>query len=157
MAETVTLCVYDITNGMAKAMSKMLLGFQVDAVYHTSIIVYGREYYFGGGICHDEPKATPYGKPIDEYPVGETELPKEVFEEYLQEVGHKYTAEKYDLINHNCNMFTSDIAEFLIGHSIDEKYANQAKELLATPAGQMFKPFLEGMQKSVQNPQSGYY
>lgn len=59
-----TLYVYDITSGMARSMSLMLIGQQIDAVYHTSIGVFGREYYFGGGICHSEPKSTPYGKPI---------------------------------------------------------------------------------------------
>jgi len=89
--------------------------------------------------------------------LGDTELPKEIFEEYLHEVAHKYTAEKYDLINHNCNMFTNDIAEFLIGKGIDKKYWGQAKELLESPAGQMFKPLLLGMQQNIQNPPSGFY
>ena len=76
MAEPVTLLVYDITMGMAKGMSMMLVGQQIDAVYHTSIVVYGREYYFGGGICQSAPKQTPYGKPNEEKKIGQTELPK---------------------------------------------------------------------------------
>ena len=51
MTETVTLYMYDITGGMAKALSMSFLGKQIDAVYHTSVVVYGTEYYFGGGIC----------------------------------------------------------------------------------------------------------
>lgn len=89
-----------------------------------------------------EPKSTPYGKPIDEIAVGETEIPKEIFDDYLKDLEHKYTAEKYDLINHNCNMFTEEAVDFLTGVPLDKKYANQAKEILATPAGQKFKPFL---------------
>ena len=42
MSEKVVLGVYDITMGLAKNMSMMFLGQQVDAVYHTSLIVYGR-------------------------------------------------------------------------------------------------------------------
>ncbi len=49
-------------------------------------------------------------------------------------------------------MFTDEIAEFLTGKPLDKKYSNQAKELLETPAGQMFKPFLESMQGAIQNP-----
>lgn len=45
MAEKVTLLVYDITRGMAKGMSMMMIGQQVDAIYHTSIVVYGREVF----------------------------------------------------------------------------------------------------------------
>lgn len=65
--------------------------------------------------------------------------------------------EKYDLINHNCNMFTTEIAEFLTGHPIDKKYANQAKELLESPAGQMFKPLLMQNQGAIQNPPPGFF
>ena len=65
MPDQVTLLVYDITQGMAKGMSQMLLGYQIDAVYHTSLVVYGTEFFFGGGICQMAPKTTPYGKPIN--------------------------------------------------------------------------------------------
>lgn len=92
MAEKVTLLVYDISMGMARSMSLMLIGRQVDAIYHTSLVVYGREYYFGGGICNDLPKTTPYGKPLQEIPIGQTEIPKEIFEEYLKDISHKYKA-----------------------------------------------------------------
>lgn len=157
MAEKVTLLVYDITQGMAKSMSMMFIGQQVDAVYHTSLVVYGREYYFGGGICNDSPKQTPYGKPIQEIPIGQTEIPKEIFVDYLNDIAHKYTQEKYDLINHNCNMFTDEMAEFLTGKTLDKKYSTQAKILLESPGGQMFKPFLSQMQGNIQNPQQGFY
>ena len=40
--------------------------------------------------------------------MGETEIPKEVFEEYLGEISHKYTQEKYHVIDHNCNNFTDE-------------------------------------------------
>lgn len=42
MPEKVTLALYDITMGMAKGFSMMMIGQQVDAVYHSSLIVYGR-------------------------------------------------------------------------------------------------------------------
>lgn len=42
MPEKVTLALYDITNGLAKNMSMMFIGHQVDAVYHSSLIAYGR-------------------------------------------------------------------------------------------------------------------
>ena len=98
MSEKVELAVYDITNGMAKNMSMMFIGQQVDAVFHSALIVYGKEYYFGGGICQDPIQQTPYGKPIEKIEIGSTEIPKEVFDEYLKDLGPKYSAEKYNLI-----------------------------------------------------------
>jgi len=70
MSSQVSLYVYDITMGMARNMSMNFLGVQVDAVYHTGLVVFGTEYYFGGGICQGSPKMTPYGKPIREVPLG---------------------------------------------------------------------------------------
>ena len=70
MGEKVTLALYDLTGGMAKSLSMMFIGQQIDAVYHSSLIVFGKEYYFGGGICHDSPEQTPYGKPIEKIEMG---------------------------------------------------------------------------------------
>ena len=42
MSEKVVLALYDITQGMAKQMSMMFIGQQVDAIYHSSLIVYGK-------------------------------------------------------------------------------------------------------------------
>jgi desumoylating isopeptidase 1 len=36
---------------MAKVFSPMFLGKEIQGIWHTGIIVYGIEYYFGGGIC----------------------------------------------------------------------------------------------------------
>jgi hypothetical protein len=37
--------------GMAKSMSMMFLGKQIDGIWHSSIFAYGKEYFYGGGIC----------------------------------------------------------------------------------------------------------
>jgi hypothetical protein len=47
---------------MAKSHSKKLIQKQIDGVWNTGIIVYGKEFYFGGGICYDLPGHTPFGK-----------------------------------------------------------------------------------------------
>ena len=47
MPEAVELYVYDLTNGLAKQISPMMLGIQVDAIFHTAIVIAGTEYFFG--------------------------------------------------------------------------------------------------------------
>ena len=42
---------YDLTQGMAKTMSRGLLGKQIEGVWHTAVCVFGKEYFYGGGIC----------------------------------------------------------------------------------------------------------
>lgn len=44
----VQLYVYDMTNGVAAVMSQMILGQQIEGIWHTSVVVYGREFFYGG-------------------------------------------------------------------------------------------------------------
>lgn len=97
MATKVQINVYDISNGLASQMSQMILGKQIDGIWHTGVIVFGKEYYFGGGICTDPIGQTPYGTPVKSLvAVGETEVPEELFQEYLQDIAQKYTDTNYD-------------------------------------------------------------
>ncbi len=45
---------------MAKTMSPMFVGKVIEAVYHSSIVVYGIEYFYGGGICEGLPGVYKY-------------------------------------------------------------------------------------------------
>jgi hypothetical protein len=56
---SVQLYVYDLSRGMAKAMSMQLTGKQMDGIWHTSVVVYGNEYYFGQGIMVAQPVYAP--------------------------------------------------------------------------------------------------
>jgi len=149
MAEKVVLHLYDLSQGMAKAMSGRFLGKQIDGIWHTGIVVYGKEFYFGGGICKDPPGKTPYGTPIQKIDLGETEIPEDIFTEFLQEINPQFTAEKYDLFNNNCNNFTDSCSEFLVGAKIPVHITGLPKEVLSTPMGQMIKPMIDNMQKNM--------
>ena len=52
----VTINLYDISSGMAKSLGPMLIGKPLDGLWHTGLVVYGVEYYYGGGICQGPPK-----------------------------------------------------------------------------------------------------
>jgi hypothetical protein len=143
----VTLYVYDISNGMARNFSPMLIGKVVEGIWHTSIVAYGVEYFFGGGICQAFPKSTPYGYPVKEFSLGQTEIPKDLFEEYLNEIDGQYTINTYDILKNNCNHFTDHIAQFLTGNPISDDYIKQHEQLMNTPIGNFILPMLESMSK----------
>jgi len=46
----VQLYVYDLSQGLARMMSQGLLGIHIDAVYHTSLVFGGVEYFYGAGV-----------------------------------------------------------------------------------------------------------
>jgi hypothetical protein len=70
-----------------------LTGTQIDAIYHTSLVISGVEYYFGQGIQTAAPGSTHHGQPMEKIHMGKTELPSEVIEEYLGSLATIYPPE----------------------------------------------------------------
>ncbi|EFX00154.1 thioredoxin protein [Grosmannia clavigera kw1407] len=133
----VHLLVYDLSRGLARQMSMGLLGFQLDAVYHTSIEVNGREYVYDGSIIAIAPESSHLGKPMEMIRLGSTSLPMNIIEDYLDSLRPIFTVEAYDLFHHNCNNFSDTLSNFLVGKGIPEHIANMPRAVLETPMGQM--------------------
>lgn len=74
-------------------MSQSFLGIQIDAVYHTSIVFGGIEYYFGQGVQTCRAGQTHHGRPMEIIKLGQTALPMEVILEYLESLKKIYTPE----------------------------------------------------------------
>lgn len=73
--------------------SQPLTGTQIDAIYHTALVLNGVEYFFGQGIQTANPGTTHHGQPMEKVHMGQTELPNEVIEEYLGSLATIYTPE----------------------------------------------------------------
>ncbi|SPO00664.1 related to thioredoxin [Cephalotrichum gorgonifer] len=138
----VHLLVYDLSQGLARNMSMGILGFQVDAIYHTSIELNGREYVYDGGIVDIVPGSSHLGRPLERLYLGKTELPLDVIDEYLDSLRPIFTAEAYDLFRHNCNNFTDSFATFLVGKGIPDHILNLPQAVLDSPMGRMLLPHL---------------
>lgn len=104
--------------------------------------MYGHEYYFGGGIQSAPAGTTPYGTPIRVVDLGMTHVPQDVFEVYLEEIGPRYTAETYSLLTHNCNNFSNEVAQFLVGASIPDYILNLPNEIMSSPMGALISKSL---------------
>jgi hypothetical protein len=89
----IQLYVYDLSRGLARNMSASLLGIQLDAIYHTSIVFEGVEYVYDGGIQTVVPGKTHLGSPIEIVKLGRTELPIEVIMDYLESLRSIFTQE----------------------------------------------------------------
>ena len=89
--------------GRSKTFSPMMLGKVVEGVWHTSVVVFNKEYYFQGGISIDQPKTTPFGIPVKTISIGTTELTEADLNEFLIDVKPQYTPESYNIFDHNCN------------------------------------------------------
>jgi thiol-disulfide isomerase/thioredoxin len=121
-------------------MSMSILGIQIDAIYHTSIVIGDREYYYGNGIHCSPPGRTHFGSPMEIMLLGFTSFSDDILQECIESMRAEYSPEAYDLFHHNCNNFTADFAMFLCGVSIPEKIKNLPQDVLNTPFGQFLRP-----------------
>ncbi|XP_075974000.1 uncharacterized protein LOC142975160 isoform X2 [Anticarsia gemmatalis] len=128
----VELYIYDLTNGLASLLSPSILGRQIEGVWHTAVVVYQREYFYGGsGITCCAPGSTALGRPLRVERLGETFVPMQVFVEYIQGLGTTtYTPAAYNLLEHNCNHFSEELAQFLCGAHVPKHVASQPDDLL---------------------------
>ncbi|KAF9354804.1 hypothetical protein BGX26_007351 [Mortierella sp. AD094] len=137
MAEKVTLFVYDLSQGMARTMSLGFIGRQ--------IVVFGREFYYGQGIMSAIPGTTMHGQPMERVDMGDTEIPQEVFMEFMDNMRETYTADAYHLLDNNCNNFSNDVCQLLVGRTIPSHITSLPADFLNTPFGQTMRPMIEGM------------
>ena len=158
----VQLLVYDLSRGMASAMSEAILGQRIDGIWHTGVLVFNSEYYYGGGI-----QISPLGvfsasnglHPVQMINLGETEKTREELTNFLRAIGPRFTGEDftllqvssrlilsvamtYDLIRNNCNNFSDEIARFLVGRGIPEFIVNRPALVFSTPGGAALRPMI---------------
>ncbi|KAH9287800.1 hypothetical protein KI387_031917, partial [Taxus chinensis] len=149
--EKVVLNVYDLSQGLARQLSSSFLGRVIEGIWHTGVVVYGKEYYFGGGIQHAPAGQTPYGKPHKVVELGVTYIPMEMFEEYLQEISPRYTSETYSLLHHNCNNFSSEVAQFLVGCNIPDFILRLPEEVMNSPMGALIMPMIVQFESTLRS------
>mmetsp|Transcript_75906 Transcript_75906/g.180403 ORF Transcript_75906/g.180403 Transcript_75906/m.180403 type:complete len:588 (-) Transcript_75906:56-1819(-) len=139
----VTLLWYDISEQWAKYISPVLLWRHEEGIWHTGIVAFGKEYYYGGYIYQDEPGETPFGKPTKSIKLGQTLRKQEELEAYIvDELDAEFTPENYDVLSHNCNNFTEKASRFLLGRHIPDMVRKQPERVLHTPLARMMRPLL---------------
>ncbi|XP_016065760.1 PREDICTED: desumoylating isopeptidase 1 isoform X2 [Miniopterus natalensis] len=116
----VKLYVYDLSKGLARRLSPIMLGKQLEGIWHTSIVVHKDEFFFGsGGISSCPPLCS-----------------------FLT----THRGEAYNLFEHNCNTFSNEVAQFLTGRKIPSYITDLPSEVLSTPFGQALRPLLDSIQ-----------
>merc|ERR1719223_2600344 len=101
-------------------MSPAFLGKFIEGIWHTGVVVYGVEYFYGGGITYARPGDTQAGRPMRQIDMGETDVPQALFHEFLRTVSPRFTQATYSLLRPNCNNFSSECARFLTGRDVPE-------------------------------------
>ena len=76
---------------------------------------------------------------------------------FLRELSPRFTADTYNLLSHNCNHFSNELAHFLTGGTggVPARIVNVADEALSAPQGQQLRMMLESMQANMAAAQLG--
>ncbi|XP_078044365.1 uncharacterized protein LOC144473887 isoform X1 [Augochlora pura] len=146
----VELYIYDLSKGIAAKMSRTVIGRHVEGIWHTGIVAYGREYYFGPyGIQTARPGGTVLGEPDKVESLGVTYLSYSIFLEYINGLGtFKFAPGTYNLFKHNCNCFTEEVSNFLAGKGIPKYILDLPEEILQLPIGPGLKTLIETLSSS---------
>ncbi|CAB9528557.1 Desumoylating isopeptidase [Seminavis robusta] len=151
----VQLAVYDLSHGMARQLSAQFLGpaHAIEIIPHTAVVVFGQEYFFGGGIQHQDPQQFRQMMgihPVQVLSLGQTTVTKADFDQWCQTCmqSGRYSMQSYDLLNHNCNNFSHDAAMegLKLSKGVPDWILQVPRTFLSSPMGQMIRPMLENMQ-----------
>ena len=153
---------YDLSQGMANQLSAALLGRHMRAIWHTGVSVFGKEYYFDGGVgIEDGPSGeTRFGRPLEVDTFGASTKTQVEFEAWNQQqmANGNFGPNSYKLLECNCNHYTDAAIRFLMGPThpgIAQEIKDMIPTALATPFGQMLRPMLESMTSAPTN-QTGF-
>jgi len=156
----VELLLYDISQGASKRFSWALLGREFEAIYHSSVLVFGSEYWYGGRVFKTIPPCVKcFGMPLSESVVklrpshyhpdlmsvhlGYTLATAGEFRIFLSSnLVKKYRTDNYDVLTRNCNGFSNEAVDFLTGASIPEQVINLPQLVMATTTAKLLRPLL---------------
>merc|ERR1712048_829891 len=157
----VELILYDISAGVAKDWSEALLGTHFDAIYHSGLLVFGSEYWYGGKIFKSKPGSEwrNFGDPLTESPLelqassyvaglrtlhlGHTLCTSKEWTRYVnRRLCKQFTQENYDVLKCNCNRFTNEAIRFLTGEDLPDEIMQLPNRLLNTRVSQLLRPAL---------------
>jgi Ca2+-binding EF-hand superfamily protein len=162
----VELLVYDITQGNSALFSGVLLGKSLEAIYHSSILVHGKEFWFGGNIFMSQPPMSQHFGPTLEKSskmtlqqssyipelkcvhLGYTlmTLDEVVAYQHHEQNGEsmcdKFTRQTYDVLTRNCNHYSDELAQVLCGNGIPEVITSQPLVIMDAPRMKVLVPLM---------------
>jgi len=140
----VSLVFYDISSSATKNLSRILFGKKIEGIWHTSILAFGYEWWYGGDCFQSRPFSTPFGTtPTRIEDIGTTTRTVQELKEFVRsKMRKKYNYASYDVISNNCNHFTNDVSHFLVHRGIRKSIVTLPNELLSGGLAKIMRPFL---------------
>jgi len=142
-AAPVELLYYDISKSFAKYLAPLLFGHSEEGVWHSSIVAFGKEFFYFGEIQIAEPASTPFGKPTKRLQLGTTLRTRRQLQVHIElELNQKFQCNAYDIFTNNCNHCCDDLALFLLGRHIPNEVRFLSDRLMRTSIVRALRPML---------------
>eukprot|EP00466_Bigelowiella_natans_P015607 jgi/Bigna1/67579/fgenesh1_pg.4_\ len=87
------------------------------------------------------------GQAVQKIALGSTTKTQEELHTFLRSIASSWTADKYHLLQHNCNNFSDTVCKFLLGKPIPSFITGLPSQVLSTPMGSMIAGYYENMAK----------
>lgn len=136
---------YDLSNGQVKAFSPLVMGRVIEGIWHTSVVVFGKEFYFGSqeSIVRENIGETHFGTPVKKDQLGTTTKTEKEFLMWIEtQKKDGFGPDDYHLLKNNCNDFTQAASTYLVGTGIPEDVRKMIPELMNSRLGQLIGPML---------------
>ncbi|CAE8683196.1 unnamed protein product, partial [Polarella glacialis] len=97
----VVLHMYDLSKGGA-IQAPWLFGDGLQRLWHTGIVVFGREYFFSSDAIYDIPGKTSFGTPTKVISLGHTFWQQDELHDFIvSDLKPMFHRDTYDIINKN--------------------------------------------------------
>lgn len=155
LAEVKLHC-YDISGVAERILGGAFFG--VSGIFHSGLVVHGREYWYGGKIHQCHPGSTRFGKPSSVIKLGYTLWTKRELVALVHDsLAKSFTLEGYDVIHCNCNDFSNALSMHLMGKSTPEHIRGQAEKAMSYTVIRLLGPYLNRWGSSQSNSGSGQF
>jgi len=138
----VALCLYDLSKNMSHLLSPLLLGKYEEGLWHSSVVVFDKEYFYYGNIQASEPGQTVFKTPTKIMQLGFTLHDALEFHEYIDTIEHMFQPHLYDIFTHNCNDLSDDLVFFLMGRHIPNSVRLMTERLANAHLVRAVRPML---------------
>lgn len=145
---SVELYYYDLTKGSAWWWTPVLFGRQMPCLWHCGIVVFGKEYRYGGNIFESTPGATAFGTPQKMEKIGTTcRSRQDVLSFINRSLAHQFAVDSYQVLSNNSNHFCDMLSLFLTNEHISAEVLQQPEDIMRSRVAQSLNtwmPWLKG-------------
>mmetsp|Transcript_123889 Transcript_123889/g.246572 ORF Transcript_123889/g.246572 Transcript_123889/m.246572 type:complete len:406 (+) Transcript_123889:78-1295(+) len=144
--QEVKLNVYDLSGGRARMLSRWLPMPELEGLWHSGLVVFGWEYFYCGDVICAEPGRTVFGVPNKHISLGWTIRQRSELHQFIvQEIKPRFTRDKYDTLDHNCNHFSDHICGWLGCQRLPDEILQQHEKIFESPFAKAAWPILQPM------------